>query len=67
MVSVTSIQFPAELIAKIEPRAKQCGMDVATYLAFLARIEISGHDRDFTRAVRFALSQYPNTLKKLAQ
>ncbi|MFN0132361.1 MAG: hypothetical protein ACKVW3_07520 [Phycisphaerales bacterium] len=68
MVSqVTHIPFQNEVIAELEPRAKKFGMDVPTYLAFLARVEIRGHDKEFSRAVRFAFSKYPQTLRKLAQ
>jgi len=68
MVSpVTNIPFPSDVIAELEPRAKKFGMDVPTYLAFLARVEIRGHDKEFARAVRFAFSKFPQTLRKLAQ
>jgi hypothetical protein len=62
-----NIPFPAEVFAQLEPRAKKFGMDVPTYLAFLARVEIHGHDKEFVRSVRYAFSRYPQTLRKLAQ
>lgn len=67
VMQTTNVPFPNDVLAQIEPRAKRFGMDVPTYLAFLARVEIHGHDKEFARAVKFVFSKFPETLRKLAQ
>ncbi len=67
MAPTTNIPFPNDALAQLEPLAKRFGMDVPTYLLFLARIEIRGHDKEFARAAKFAFSKFPETLRKLSQ
>ncbi|MBX3378117.1 MAG: hypothetical protein KF678_14070 [Phycisphaeraceae bacterium] len=67
VAQTTNIPFPNDVLAQLEPRAKQFGMDVPTYLLFLARVETRGHDREFVRAAKFAFSKFPETLRKLSQ
>ena len=66
-VPITNVPIPADLAKEMEAQAAKFGMDLATYVAFIARVHLRLLDRDFVSAVKFVFSKYPNTLEKLAQ
>lgn len=65
--SLINIPMPAELAKEMETQAGRFGMDLPTFLAFLARVQVNAIDPDFSGAVKFLLTKYPNTLRELAK
>lgn len=65
--AVTNIPMPSDLAKEIEARARDYGMDLATFIAFIARVQLRQSDREFMSAVKFVFAKYPNALRKLAQ
>lgn len=67
VVQTTNVSLPADLVKELEQRAAESGMSLPTYLAFLARLEVEGHDPAFVRATQHLFQKFPQSLKKLAE
>jgi hypothetical protein len=64
---VTNVPFPAELAKELQGRAERAGMDLPTYLAYLARVDIRSHDPAFAAATRHLFKKFPESMRKLAE
>jgi hypothetical protein len=64
---ITNIPMPSDLASELESQASKFGMDLPTFMAFIARVHLRKLDREFTSAVKFLFTKYPNALRKLAQ
>lgn len=67
IAQTTTVSLPTALVAELEERAAKAGMSLATYLAFLARVEVEGHDSAFVSAAQQLFQKFPKSLKKLAE
>ncbi len=65
--AVTNIPMPTELAKEMEAQAAKFGMDLPTFMAFIARVQLHRLDREFVSAVKFVFKKHPNALRKLAQ
>lgn len=65
--AITNIPMPQDLAQQMQERAAKFGMDLPTFLAFIARVHVDRLDREFENAVKFLFTKYPAALRKLAQ
>lgn len=63
----TQVELPKELVEKLQAEAKAMGLDLSAYLEFLRSAEARQHDAKFKDAAKYTLTNYPDTMRKLAQ